>query len=354
MARSPQGSDHASLSTVGDAERRHHGVGIRLSVPLEEFLQTGTEQPALVEGFLAKAGLNVFGGEAKAFKTQCALQLGLSVATGRPFLGRQPVHSGGVLYVTEEGNQQGLAQRLSQLASSFPTPSGAFHVLHKAGVTFTGPGWNSVLSSLDELQDPTLVILDTFAALMDGDENSTEDTRNALRPVQRLTERGATVLLLHHVGKRQDAGRPGAMLRGNTYLRGASDAITIFKRGTSHGQGSSALSLTFEAKDWDTDPMKLTWDKSTGLLLPLAKVAPCTQNEPPSATPAAPRNLADAALEAGGGEAVSFATLQAAFPQRSRSALHRDIGRAVDHGWLETVGRGRDTIYLPKVELGAA
>lgn len=319
----------------------------QVAEPLEQFLaREGSGNVALVPGFVANNGLSIFGGKAKSFKTQCALQLAMSVASGATFLDRIPERSGPVLYVTEEGNRAGLVQRLAILQGGFCPPAGSVHVLHKAGVVFTESSWMSVTENVNKIQ-PVLVILDTLASLMDGDENLAQDMRQAIKPLLALTQSGVAVLLLHHVGHGKDHAMPGAKLRGSTFLRGVADSIVIFERGSANGQGSHTVKLTFEAKDWETDPMSVTWDEASGRMSLPPTTGRSDDSRPKRDARVSAAELVAAARGLANGAPVAAQALRSEFPTRARSSFHRDLAEAVTLGAFERSGEGPGTRYLP-------
>lgn len=73
----------------------------------------------LVKGILTEASCGFFAGEPKSFKSWCALDLAVSVATGAPFLGAfDVVEPGPVLYIQEEDPLPTLKDRLGKITPS--------------------------------------------------------------------------------------------------------------------------------------------------------------------------------------------------------------------------------------------
>lgn len=83
---------------------------------------------------------------------------------------------------------------------------------------------------------PTLIVFDTLARIIGGDENSTQDMQTVMNACERIArETGAAILLVHHSNK---AGG----YRGNSALKGA-------------------ISIMMELQK-DDDRLKLTWEKA--------------------------------------------------------------------------------------------
>ncbi len=164
-------------------------------------------------------------GDPASGKSFVAVDVGLSVATGHPFHGRE-VKQGAVFFIAGEGHN-GLARR--------------FHAWSRArGVTLEGvPLFKSeraaqfldkdsaqaVAQSVQELAsqhgDPTLIIIDTLARNFGaGDESSTRDMSEFIAAVDELKAQftGCTVLIIHHSGHADKQRARGAMA-----LKGALD-----------------------------------------------------------------------------------------------------------------------------------
>lgn len=183
-------------------------------------LRDWTAPKWLAERLIPAGGLAVVYGRPKAGKTFWSLDLSLSVATGRSFHGIS-VNRGRTTYVAAEGGPARLRDRI------------AAWLRHRGADQSELSGWwDLVISPVDlidrgqvgqllkELGQPRdLVILDTLARCMSGDENTQKDMSAAVAGCDRLrSELSAAVLLVHHEGK---DGSKGA--RGSTVLRGAID-----------------------------------------------------------------------------------------------------------------------------------
>jgi hypothetical protein len=149
------------------------------------------------------------------------------MATGRDWLGRK-TEPGDVVYVYAEGTS-GLSKRTQawckeNVVAELPS---RFHAIPCA-VSITDPNVldHVVLAirlSLGEGVQPKLIVLDTLARCFGGgDENSNKDMGAFIRACDELREEfgGATILIVHHVGKEAQKG-----LRGATALSGAMDIV---------------------------------------------------------------------------------------------------------------------------------
>jgi len=198
----------------------------------------------LANRLIPDGGLAVLYGEPKVGKTFWALDLSLCIATGRPFHG-VTVQQGRVTYVAAEGGPARLRDRV--MAWLFARGIGELELennweLVAAPVDLTSP--DTVRDFLEALGAPRgLVVFDTLARCMSGDENSQKDMSAAVAGCDRIRfQTGATVLLVHHEGKNPQKGA-----RGSTVLRGAIDTGI---------RGSVEKSrISFEVKDQRDDEL---------------------------------------------------------------------------------------------------
>ena len=178
----------------------------------------------LVDTILPAGGLVALYGQPGEGKSFVALDLALSVASGKPWLSQFPVQAGYVVYISAEGGT-GIGKRvqawitargvspanlpIAWLIESIPiyADSEQMHVLLKR-----------ISTEIDVA--PTLVVVDTLARCFDGDENQQEDMGRFIAGIDTIRHTfKATVLVVHHT--RLDGERE----RGNTAFRGAADAM---------------------------------------------------------------------------------------------------------------------------------
>lgn len=199
---------------------------------------------------LQARGFNVIFGASGSYKTFYALGLALEIARTQ-----------GVVYVAAEGSS-GLAARIDAWLeyNKLPDPHIAFicreiNLLDTKSVT-------EVLAELKKIKPAvSLVIFDTYARCMDGNENDTKDAGTVVKNCARIQrELNATVLLIHHTGKN------GQMERGSTALRGAADVM--IEVGISNKDIKISCSKPKETAEWPAEVFRFLPYGESGLLLP--------------------------------------------------------------------------------------
>jgi len=186
--------------------------------------------PQLVQGILPAGCLALLFGEASCGKSTLALDLGLAIATGRPWRGRR-TRAGLVVHVAGEGLHGLLARQTAAIRAGAVDP-GAPYVTIDGGLDLAQPGdladvIEAIAAAATECgATPALVILDTLARCFGVDENSGAEMRAAVAAADEIRRTtGAAVLIVHHAGKDTTKGA-----RGHSSLRAAVD-VELFVEG---------------------------------------------------------------------------------------------------------------------------
>lgn len=192
-------------------ERLYVGLAITSLPPLEP----------LVDGLLFLPGESVLYGPPGSTKTFTALDLALSVATGKEWMGRD-VAPGPVLYIAAEG-VGGLGARVAAWCEY-----NNVHELEQAAFLATAVNLLDTHSTqalgdvLDERR-PLLTVIDTLARCSPGaEENSARDMGRVVESLDTIRNRtgGGHVCVVHHAGKDVEKG-----MRGSSALLGAVDTV---------------------------------------------------------------------------------------------------------------------------------
>lgn len=214
----------------------------------------------LVGDLIPEGGLAQVYGAQKRHKTFITLDMALCVATGRPFHG-VAVKQGRVTYVIGEGGAARFGDRILAWCKHNgvepATLSGQFAVVP---VRVAVDNKEELKAFLSVDREPcALVVFDTLARCMDGDENSTQDMSLAVKGLDRVREfYGCAVVAVHHSGKDGDRGG-----RGSTALPGAVDVTMRVSRDTA---GRSVLTSvetrhTAEGATMLFEPVQVVIDK---------------------------------------------------------------------------------------------
>jgi hypothetical protein len=159
-------------------------------------------------------------------KSFVAIDIACCVATGSAWHGHQ-VKQGAVFYIAGEGHN-GLARRFKawELGNSISLSGAPIFKSHRAAQLYDATEAALVAVSIKQLSEeaghiPSMIVIDTLARNMGGDENSTQDMNAFIQHIDNYLRQvwNCSVIIVHHSGTMdKDRGR------GSSALKGALDA----------------------------------------------------------------------------------------------------------------------------------
>jgi len=208
--------------------------GIGLHFEWFDHVQPEIDGAELVEGLLDHGAMSVTYGESNAGKTFVALDIGYSVASGTPWMGRA-VDAALVIYVAAEGGTN-IRKRISALRSAKQVPGPVRMALVSCSINLLEPAGDGVLlvdlirrAAEESGARPGLIVIDTLGrAMAGGNENAPEDMGAFVGNLDHIrAATGAHLMVVHHSGKNKAAGA-----RGHSSLRAATDTEMEVTPGT--------------------------------------------------------------------------------------------------------------------------
>ncbi len=262
-------SASATAGVAADDTSAHDGAWPTLN--LDELVK----QPPvkwLVDGMLPLASVTILGGSPAVGKSYLALDLAMRLAHGcDEWMGAELLGHGPVVYLALEGTA-GLAGRARAWRKHHEgeKPQHELLVVNPLGASADGAPpltekqRKRTLQQLRKLHEQlngklALVIIDTLTLSIEGDENSSEAMRPALRLASQVAaEFGCAVLLIHHIRKEQakkerESKAPPALgdLRGSGALGGNVDQVLLAWRKQTDGEDGERFLRVAKAKDGD-------------------------------------------------------------------------------------------------------
>ncbi|MDE3797706.1 AAA family ATPase [Sinorhizobium meliloti] len=193
---------------------------------LSEIVVDDAEPEFLVDELLPLRGLATIYGAPGSAKTFLAIDLSLSVAGGVPFFGKE-VSQGGVVYIAAEAGA-GLRKRVIAAREEKAIPPDVAPFAMMARAPNLGPKRSDAATLIGDIQAEwpsdaapiRLVVVDTLARTLRGDENSAADMGAFVENAAAIAAAfNCLVLVIHHSGKDAERG-----MRGSSNLNGATDA----------------------------------------------------------------------------------------------------------------------------------
>jgi hypothetical protein len=216
--------------------------------------------PMLIEGVLPVGALGFLFGESGGGKSFVMVDAACSISTGEPWLGRNTPDEGGlVIYVAAEG-ANGLRIRKRGWEQERGTQAKNMLILPEAVMMDDKMQVGRLINCIKTVckrrnnSHPNLIILDTFARSMRGDENSNTDAAAFIRGCESVRHAfGCAVVAVHHSGHK-DKGR----MRGASANHAAADCVIKLEP-----KDTGVVKLTCaKSKDIEPfDPIELKMEK---------------------------------------------------------------------------------------------
>ena len=272
-----------------------------------------------VEGILP-VGLTVLAGKSKVGKSWLCLQLAQAVATGGRFLGVE-VKQGRALYLALEDSPRRIAERAKR--QGWPTGNRNCDIVHMAQARTLFPLNRPNAERLAQVIEDghySLVVIDTFSRMAQGDQNRVDEMTSALAPLQEVANRlqVAIVLVDHHNKANRDENTldPVLDVLGSTAKGATADNLMgLYKH-----QGKAGATLAIRGRDIEDKRLALRFDVVTG----------CWQEE--SEKPLSPlrAKIVDAVKQLDGATCQDVATAL----ERDKSNIYHELQALVESGHL--------------------
>jgi RecA-family ATPase len=200
-----------------------------------------------IKGYFERDKTVLVYGASGVGKSFVIVDMGLSIATGKEWQGHS-TKQGAVFYICGEG-KSGIKKRCMawSIKNNVQLDNVPFFVSDSAVIL---PSKNAIEQLHTDIKNsghiPTLIIFDTLARCLDGDENQAKDIGAFIQSVDSIrTTYNCTILIVHHSGKDEKKGA-----RGSTSIKGALDTEILLSK---TGEKSFELSVS---KQKDHEPPK--------------------------------------------------------------------------------------------------
>ena len=240
-------------------------------ISMEDFEKEYKDQPEslwLIEGFIEEGGYVILGAPPKNMKSLLAIHAGISVASGKDFLGEYKVgKTGRVLIIAQEDRLEAVMKRLRAAAAGMgldPQEPLPIDTAAQKGINITNTENQETLRKYIVKYKPALVIMDPLRAIFPGDENDSGAAREVTNVIQELSRIEGTAFLLNHHWKKNQEGPPknhGARLRGSGDWHAGAESILGITEKKHVGNGRYRLTLSTEHRNAaDSDPKQISID----------------------------------------------------------------------------------------------
>lgn len=171
-------------------------------------------------------------GDGGAFKSSVAIHMACAVAGGHRLFDEFQCLPRPALIVSAEDHRDVVLMRARAFCAGHGWPRKTLenlYILADGSPTLADAPWCTHLAKEVERIRPGIIVLDPWAELMGGDENSNTDARPAIKFIRHIAAKvGAAVVLVHHAGKMKEGGRSLDRIRGASALPSAARVVWFF------------------------------------------------------------------------------------------------------------------------------
>lgn len=216
------------------------------------------DKPHLVDTILPGVGLYLLAGDPKSGKSWLALDLALSIASGKP-MWEHEVFMTDVLYLDLEDGEKRLQDRVLRIATRFPP---GFYYATDA-LTVRGELIRQLDDELKKHPGIGFVVIDTLAAIK-GESiaaaNIYQDDYNIMRALHEFSlKHNITILVIHHTNKNKSP-YPMNNISGSNGVTGAADGSFVLEKDKFENEMAK---LYCSCRDYEDHVITLKFNKET-------------------------------------------------------------------------------------------
>ncbi len=190
----------------------------------------------IVENCVAASTITMITGEPGCGKSTLATAMCAAIGSGEDSFAGLRVSKRPVLILDRENTLPLIVERFDRLGINDGPNFTVFGGWHPDPVP--DPSSAFVINFVHECDPKPVILVDSYSAFLDGDENSSTDTRAFFNGLRMLTHMGASVIVLHHSGKAETSKD----YRGSSDIKAAIDiGYTLANLGSSSHLSSLKL-----------------------------------------------------------------------------------------------------------------
>lgn len=187
----------------------------------------------IVNDVFTEGEIGLLVGDGGSFKSTAAINMACAIAGGYPVWGRHQAQRRSALIVSAEDSLDVVMMRINAFVAGHEWDRTRVlenvHLFTTTDVTLATASWQQHIINEAKRIDAGMIVLDPFAELINGDENSNSEIRPIVKFLRSLgRQTGAAVIVVHHAGKQGQDKRALDRIRGASALPSASRSILFF------------------------------------------------------------------------------------------------------------------------------
>lgn len=218
-------------------------------------------EPNIIVEDMLYQGLAILAGPPKLGKSWLSLDLGISIATGQPFLGHK-TNEGVCIYLALEDSKNRLKRRLNQISNNQDASNNFFLTIMAESIE-TGL-LEQLNNAIISHPNTKLIIIDTLQKVrgsMKYNQSAYEyDYKEIAKLKQFADKHGICILLIHHLRKAKDTEDVFNRISGTNGIAGATDTMIVLSK-TNRSNSETLFSIT--GRDVESYEEIVQFDKSS-------------------------------------------------------------------------------------------
>jgi hypothetical protein len=204
-----------------------------------------------VDRLIPELSITAITGIQGSYKTWITLEIARCVGSGTDFLGKFKVTNGNVLIIDKENQLRHIKKRLKMLAIE---KEPIFYFERAEDFLIDNDKDYKILLDIIEKLKIKLVIFDSLVRIHNGEENVSRDIAKVINAFRKITNKGVTVIFIHHNRKEKNEQSSPNSVRGSSDILGGIDSLLQIKK-----IGKRQLNITQSKlrQDEETLPFKV-------------------------------------------------------------------------------------------------
>lgn len=183
----------------------------------------------VVKDLIPENSITAIAGSPGSFKTWITLEIARCISQGGKLFGKFDIEkTGPVVFIDKENHLKHIQKRLKQLG--FVPEYNTVYVTEENFLIDKEDDFKKLKNMISVLK-PSLVVFDSLVRIHDGDENVSKDIANVMRKFRIITNKGTSVLFIHHHRKEGAQHKKSAnSVRGSSDILAGIDCLLLIEK----------------------------------------------------------------------------------------------------------------------------
>ena len=247
------------IKSISDTSDSNVSKGIDLTpVSFKELLSTKIKEIQwTIYQLIPDVGITILSAPPAHHKTWLALYFAIQVSSGKQVFNRFNTKQCNVLFIEQDSGSSLIIERIKRLNSG--DKSLPIQFLIRKGIKLENKQIVKKLMNLIKKENIGFVIFDSLIQFHNQDENINTDMAKVFEPLRRITDMGASVLVLHHHRKERGNEDNLSWKDRAQSLRGASSMLSLINSHLVIHRQNKNRSILRQTKLWEqeeTNPLE--------------------------------------------------------------------------------------------------